>query len=39
MNYKDFIYFSKGRDLNRCQIKDLNMLFECNIKIIYRSRL
>ena len=27
------------RDLSRRQIKYLNMLFEYNIKIIYRSRL
>ena len=38
-NHKGFMYFAKGRDLSRRQIKYLNMLFEYNIKIIYRSRL
>ena len=32
------MYFAERRDLNRRQIKYLNMLFEYNIKIIYRSR-
>ena len=32
------MYFAEGRDLSRRQIKYLNMLFEYNIKIIYRSR-
>ena len=31
------MYFVKGRDLNRRQIKYLNILFEYNIKIVYRS--
>ena len=35
-NHKDLIYFAKKRDLSRRQIKYLNMLFEYNIKIIYR---
>ena len=38
-NYKDLMYFAEGRDLNRRQIKYLNILSEYNIKIIYRSRL
>ena len=38
INYKDLIYFAKRRDLSRRQIRYLNMLFEYNIKIIYRSR-
>ena len=38
MNYKDFIYFIKKRDLSRRQVKYFDMLFEYNIKIIYRSR-
>ena len=32
------MYFVEERDLSRRQIKYLNMLFEYNIKIIYRSR-
>ena len=32
------MYFIKKRDLNRRQIKYLDILFEYNIKIIYRSR-
>ena len=32
------MYFAKKRDLSRRQIKYLNMLFEYNIKIIYRLR-
>ena len=32
------MYFAEKRDLNRRQIKYLNMLFEYNIKIVYRSR-
>ena len=32
------MYFAEERDLSRRQIKYLNMLFEYNIKIIYRSR-
>ena len=32
------MYFAKKRDLNRRQIKYLNMLSEYNIKIIYRSK-
>ena len=39
MNHKGLIYFAEERDLNRRQIKYLNMLFKYNIKIIYRSRL
>ena len=38
INYKDFIYFTEERDLSRRQIKYLNMLFEYNIKIVYRSK-
>ena len=30
------MYFVEGRDLNRRQIKYLNMVSEYNIKIIYR---
>ena len=36
IDYKSFIYFIKSRDLNRRQTKYLNILFEYNIKIIYR---
>ena len=36
MNYKEFIYFAKERDLSRRQIRYLNMLSNYNIKIIYR---
>ena len=32
------MYFAEGRDLSRRQIRYLNMLFEYNIKIIYRPR-
>ena len=32
------MYFAEKRDLSRRQIKYLNILFEYNIKIIYRSR-
>ena len=39
MNYKGFMYFVEGRDLSRRQARYLDMLFEYNIKIIYRSRL
>ena len=38
MNYKDFMYFVEGRDLSHRQVKYFDMLFEYNIKIIYRSR-
>ena len=38
MDYKDLMYFAEERDLSRRQIKYLNMLFEYNIKIIYRSK-
>ena len=38
-NYKDLIYFIEKRNLSRRQIKYLNILFEYNIKIIYRSKL
>ena len=38
MNHKGLMYFAEGRDLSRRQIRYLNMLFEYNIKIIYRSR-
>ena len=31
------MYFFKERDLSKRQIKYLNMLFEYNIKIVYRS--
>ena len=37
-NHKSFIFLIEKRDLNRRQIKYLNMLFEYNIKIIYYSR-
>ena len=33
------MYFVEERDLSRRQIRYLNMLFEYNIKIIYRSKL
>ena len=33
------MYFVEGRDLNKRQIRYLNMLFEYNIKIVYRSDL
>ena len=33
------MYFAEGRDLSKRQIKYLNMLFEYNIKIVYRSNL
>ena len=36
INYKGLIYFAEERDLSRRQIKYLNMLFEYNIKIVYR---
>ena len=36
-DHKNLIYFAEKRDLNRRQIRYLNMLFEYNIKIIYRS--
>ena len=32
------MYFAKERNLSRRQIKYLNMLFEYNIKIVYRPR-
>ena len=32
------MYFAKKRDLNCRQIKYFDMLFEYNIKIIYRPR-
>ena len=32
------MYFAEGRDLSRRQIRYLNMLFEYNIKIVYRPR-
>ena len=32
------MYFAKRRDLNRRQIRYLNILFKYNIKIIYHSR-
>ena len=32
------MYFAEGRDLSRRQTRYLNMLFEYNIKIVYRSR-
>ena len=32
------MYFAEERNLSRRQIKYLNMLFEYNIKIVYRSR-
>ena len=32
------MYFAKKRNFNRRQIKYLNMLFEYNIKIVYRPR-
>ena len=35
-NYKDLIYFIKERNLSRRQTRYLNILFEFNIKIIYR---
>ena len=38
MNYKNLIYFIKGHNLNRRQIKYFDMLFKYNIKIIYRSK-
>ena len=38
MNHKGLIYFIEKRDLNRRQVKYLDMLFEYNIKIIYRSK-
>ena len=38
INHKGLIYFVEKRDLNRRQIKYLNMLFEYNIKIVYRSK-
>ena len=38
-NHKGFIYFVEECDLNRRQIKYLDMLFEYNIKIIYHSKL
>ena len=38
INHKNLMYFAEKRDLNRRQIKYLNMLFEYNIKIIYRPR-
>ena len=31
------MYFAEGRDLNKRQIRYLNMLFEYNIEIVYRS--
>ena len=31
------MYFAEGRDLSKRQIRYLNMLFEYNIKIVYRS--
>ena len=37
-NHKDLIYFAEKRNLNHRQIKYLDMLFEYNIKIIYRPR-
>ena len=33
------MYFAKGRDLSRYQIKYFDILFEYNIKIIYYSKL
>ena len=33
------MYFTKERDLSRGQIKYLNMLFEYNIKVVYRLKL
>ena len=38
IDHKDLIYFAERRDLSRRQIRYLNMLFEYNIKIVYRSR-
>ena len=38
IDYKGLIYFAEKRDLNRRQIKNLNILFEYNIKIVYRLR-
>ena len=35
-DYKNLIYFAEGRDLSRRQTRYLNILFEFNIKIIYR---
>ena len=37
-NYKRLIYFVEERDLNRRQARYLNILFEFNIKIIYRLK-
>ena len=36
MNYKKLIYFVEKRDLSRRQTRYLNILFEFNIKIVYR---
>ena len=35
-DHKDLMYFAEERDLSRRQIRYLNMLFEYNIKIVYR---
>ena len=36
MDYKGLIYFAEGRDLSCRQARYLDILFEFNIKIIYR---
>ena len=36
-NHKNLMYFVEERDLSRRQARYLNMLFEYNIKIVYRS--
>ena len=36
-DHKGLMYFAEGRDLSRRQARYLNMLFEYNIKIVYRS--
>ena len=36
-DHKGLMYFVEGRDLSRRQTRYLNMLFEYNIKIVYRS--
>ena len=35
-DYKGLMYFAEERDLSRRQARYLNMLFEYNIKIVYR---